>query len=65
MKVKTTRFGELDVDKKDIITFKEGLLGFEGLNKFFIVDPGDQTLILWIQSLGIWECCCPRTWQYL
>ena len=23
MKVNTTRFGELDVDKKDIITFKE------------------------------------------
>lgn len=51
MKVTTTRFGELEVDKKDIITFKEGLLGFEQLRKFFIVDPGDQTLILWFQSL--------------
>lgn len=50
MKYTTTRFGELDVDKKDIITFKEGLLGFEQLKKFFIVDPGDQTLILWCQS---------------
>lgn len=51
MKVKTTRFGELEVDKKDIITFKEGLLGFENQTKFFIVDPGDQTLILWLQSV--------------
>ena len=51
MKVKTTRFGELEVDKKDIITFKEGLLGFENNTKFFIVDPGDQTLILWLQSI--------------
>ena len=50
MKVKTTRFGELEVAKKDIITFKEGILGFESLKKFFIVDPGDQTLILWLQS---------------
>lgn len=50
MKCNTTRFGELEVDKKDIITFKEGLLGFEQLKKFFIVDPGDQTLILWFQS---------------
>jgi len=51
VKVKTTRFGELEVDKKDILNFKEGLLGFETLRKFFIVDPGDQTLILWLQSL--------------
>lgn len=51
MKIKTTRFGELEVDKKDIIEFTEGLLGFESLKKFFIVDPGDQTLILWLQSI--------------
>lgn len=51
VKVNTTRFGELEVEKKDIITFKEGLLGFEKLTKFFIVDPGDQTLILWFQSI--------------
>lgn len=50
VKIKTTRFGELEVDKKDIIEFTEGLLGFENLKKFFIVDPGDQTLILWLQS---------------
>lgn len=51
MKIKTTRFGELEVDKKDIIELAEGLLGFENLKKFFIVDPGDQTLILWLQSI--------------
>ncbi len=51
MKIKTTRFGELEVDKKDVIEFSEGLLGFENLKKFFIVDPGDQTLILWLQSI--------------
>ena len=51
MKINTTRFNELEVDKKDIIEFTEGLLGFENLKKFFIVDPGDQTLILWLQSI--------------
>ncbi|OIQ18257.1 MAG: hypothetical protein BM556_08320 [Bacteriovorax sp. MedPE-SWde] len=50
MKINTTRFGELEVDKKDIITFGEGILGFENLKDFFVVDPGDQTLILWLQS---------------
>ncbi|MBI2521349.1 MAG: flagellar assembly protein FliW [Bdellovibrio sp.] len=51
MKVTTTRFGELEVDKKDVINFAEGLLGFDNFKRFFIVDPGDQTLILWLQSL--------------
>ena len=51
MRIKTTRFGELDVDKKDILTFKDGLLGFEHLKRFFVVDPGDQTLILWLHSV--------------
>lgn len=50
MKINTTRFGELEVEKSDLITFKEGLLGFENLRSFFVVDPGDQTLILWLQS---------------
>ena len=51
MKIKTTRFGELEVEKKDILTFKDGLLGYDNLKKYFVVDPGDQTLILWLQSI--------------
>ena len=51
MKIKTTRFGELEVNSSDIVTFAEGLLGFETLKKYFVVDPGDSTLILWLQSI--------------
>ena len=53
MKVKTERFSELEVDKQDVVHFKNGLFGeqFEHLRKFFIVDPGDRTFILWLQSL--------------
>ncbi len=51
MKVNTTRFGELQVNNEDIVSFSEGLLGFEKLTKFFVVDPGDSTLILWLQSI--------------
>jgi flagellar assembly factor FliW len=50
VKVKTTRFGELEVNNNDIIILPEGLLGFEQLKKYFVVDPGDSTLILWLQS---------------
>jgi flagellar assembly factor FliW len=51
VKVSTTRFGELQVNKEDIISFQEGLLGFESQKQFFVVDPGDSTLILWLQSI--------------
>jgi len=50
VKIKTTRFGDLEVNPNDIVTFNEGLLGFENLKKYFVVDPGDSTLILWLQS---------------
>jgi flagellar assembly factor FliW len=51
VKINTTRFGELVVNKQDILNFEDGLLGFEDQKKFFIVDPGDQTLVLWLQSI--------------
>ncbi len=51
MEINTTRFGELSVNKEDILSFTEGILGFESLKRFFIVDPGDSTLILWLQSI--------------
>lgn len=50
MKVKTTRFGEVKIEKEEILSFPEGILGFENLKKFFIVDPGDNTFIMWLQS---------------
>ena len=50
MKVNTSRFGVVDVAENDIMVFSDGLLGFEGLKQFFIVDPADETLILWLQS---------------
>jgi len=51
VKVKTSRFGDLNVEKSDIVHFADGILGFDHLKHFFIVDPGDSTLILWLQSI--------------
>ena len=54
MKVKTTRFGELEVNPNDIITFSEGLLGFENLKKFAIIydsDREERSKISWLQSM--------------
>ncbi len=50
MKVSTSRFGELEINASEIIEFQDGILGFESHKKFFVVDPGDSSLILWLQS---------------
>lgn len=51
MKIRTTRFGEIEINQQDIIHFKEGILGFEQYKNFTIVDPNDTTLIMWMQCI--------------
>jgi len=49
--IKTGRFGQLSVGNNEIISIPQGILGFPQYKKFCLVDPGDDTLILWLQSL--------------
>lgn len=51
MNIKTGRFGQLAVLEEDKITIPQGILGFPDLRNYCLVDPGDDTLILWLQSL--------------
>lgn len=59
MKVNTSRFGIVDVADADIVQFQDGLLGFESLKRFFIVDPADDTLIMWLQSVDAADVAFP------
>jgi flagellar assembly factor FliW len=59
MKVNTSRFGAVEVADSDIMEFDDGLLGFEGMKRFFIVDPADETLILWLQSVDSADVAFP------
>ncbi len=49
--VKTGRFGNVVVGDGEIISIPKGILGFPQLTKYFLLDPGDDTLILWLQSM--------------
>lgn len=57
--ISTTRFGELQVNENDVLAFNDGILGFEDLKNFIVVDPGDSTLILWLQSIDKGEIAFP------
>lgn len=52
MKLNTRNFGEIEIDKTNIITFPNGLLAFEDYNKFIIIDsPDEQVPFRWLQSV--------------
>lgn len=47
----TLYFGELEVPDENIINFKDGLLGFENLNKYVLVTDEDSDPIKWLLSV--------------
>lgn len=51
MKVKTTRFGELELDESRIITFIAGILGFPKYRKYVLIDQDKSSPFRWLQSV--------------
>lgn len=62
MLVQTRHFGEVDLDENKIITFEDGLIGFENCKRYTILynneDEGNNT-ISWLQSLDMPELSLP------
>jgi len=50
MKLKTSRFGEIDIENDRIITFPDGIIGFRELKKFALIAKKSQAL-MWLQSV--------------
>lgn len=52
-KIKTTRFGELDVSTEDVITMPEGIIGFNNVKQYVILDfhTGIDTALKWFQAM--------------
>ncbi|MBV9850800.1 MAG: flagellar assembly protein FliW [Armatimonadetes bacterium] len=51
MQIDTTRFGALDIDEGAVLTFPEGLPGFEGCRRFVFVPHGGSGPFEWLQSV--------------
>lgn len=51
MVVQTGRFGPIEISSDEVISIPSGILGFPQEQEFCLVDSGDDTLILWLQSL--------------
>jgi len=51
MKIETLRFGELVIAEHDIIEFNHGLLGFEDLIRYVLMDIAKIPDFKWLQSV--------------
>ena len=51
MVIKTKAFGELEVSDKQKIYFKDGILGFEDIHNFFLLDTEEGSPFYWFQAL--------------
>jgi len=49
--IKTSQFGELEVEEKHIFTFTEGVLGFETLKKYVLVSEEESAPFKWLISV--------------
>ena len=51
LKVKTTRFGEIEVKPDDLIELPAGLIGFPELKRYVLLDHDKDSQFKWLQSL--------------
>jgi flagellar assembly factor FliW len=51
MEVQTSRFGVVEIAEDRVITFPRGLLGFDGMTRWCILQPNEDACFLWLQSL--------------
>ncbi|MCB0341297.1 MAG: flagellar assembly protein FliW [Pseudobdellovibrionaceae bacterium] len=50
MKIQTSRFGAVEFAEDDILDFPEGLLGFDHMRQFVLLDDPHDEIFIWLQS---------------
>ncbi len=51
MEVQTSRFGTIEIAEDRVIDFSNGLLGFPSAKRFCLLQPCDDALFFWLQSV--------------
>ena len=51
MKIKTSRFGEMEIEVETILTFPGGLIGFPEQERFIIVRHNPESPFFWLQAV--------------
>jgi flagellar assembly factor FliW len=59
MLIQTSRFGPVTLQDDDIISFPEGILGFNDLRKFVLLDDPNDDIFAWLQSSEVPQIAFP------
>ncbi len=51
MQIQTTRFGALEIDERAVLTMKRGLLGFEGRDRYVLIQSQADGVFRWMQCV--------------
>ena len=51
MKLSCLRFGEIEIQDEEILTFAKGIPGLEDSKRFAIIHPEETHPIMWLQSI--------------
>lgn len=51
MTIDTTRFGTIDVSDEAMLTFPEGILGFESVHTYCLLEHAPKSPFLWLQAI--------------
>ena len=64
MLIRTSRFGQLEVDEDRLITFGDGILGFPEQHRYALVQTGEGSGFYWLQAVDAEDLafvvCDPR-----
>ncbi len=55
--LKTSRFGEIDYNNKDVIRFVKPILGFNELSRYILISRAESEPFKWLQSLESPDVC--------
>lgn len=59
MVIQTTRFGQVEIEEQDTLNFPEGVLGFQDLKKFVLLNDPTDDIFAWLQSCEAPEIAFP------
>ena len=51
MIIESDQLGSVDIDESKILSFPDGLLGFPEIQRFAVVDAGDEGTYFWLQAI--------------
>ncbi len=59
MLIQTSRFGPVNLQEEDILSFPEGILGFNDLRQFVLLDDPNDEIFAWLQSCEVPQIAFP------